>query len=378
MTVAPDIHAADALVLNWYARARPLCLARLKESRDPTTGLFSRQLRNGAWGRTFGTEAATSTAISLIALSRVGADFTSPEETEHSLRALAAEVRTTGYGGALGVALWANAVAGGTDFGHFLAACRVAESDLGTLMRRGNSMELSWLLSGLLHERLRAPTPLLDRLCQEARGVLLARQRPTGLFVHAGRDATFAVRIRRRVATFADQIYSILALAHSAIALGEELAVPACRCADALLARQGPLHQWWWHYQPDSGAVTRHYPVYAVHQDGMAPMAFLTLAAAGARAYRRHAWPGLEWIGANELGCDLLDPGAGTVWRDVHVEGGRVGGWLRDIGELAGFTADGSAATGLALNRETRPYEWAWCLIAEALLTSAPPPRHLA
>lgn len=378
MTFAPDIRAADALVLDWYARARPLCLARLKESRDEATGLFSRQLRDGAWGATLGTEAATSTAISLIAMSRAGADFLSPDETEHSLQALAAEVRTHGYRGALGVALWANAIAGSVDFGRFLGACGVAERDLGALMRSANTMELSWLLSGLLHERLRAPTPSLDRLCREARDVLLARQRPTGLFMHAGREARFAQRIRRRVATFADQIYAVLALAHSAIALGEELALPACRCADALLARQGPLHQWWWHYEPDSGAVSRHYPVYAVHQHGMAPMAFLALAAAGARAYRRHAWPGLEWIWENELGCDLFDPDAGTVWRDVHVERGRVGGWLRDVGELVGFAADGSTATGLVLNRETRPYEWAWCLMAEALLTSGPPPQHLA
>ncbi len=379
MTVAADIRTADTLPLDWYGSARPICLARLKESRDPTTGLFSRQLRDGRWGRTIGAEAATSTAISLIALSRVGASFLSPQQTEHSLQALAAEARTSGYRGALGVALWANATAGGVDFGHFLAACGFAESDLGVHMRSANSMELSWLLSGLLHERLRAPTPSLDRFCREALGVLLARQRPTGLFMHAGRKARFAERIRRRVATFADQIYSVLALAHSAMALGDERALPAaCRCADSLLARQGPLHQWWWHYEPESGAVSRHYPVYAVHQHGMAPMAFLALASAGSHAYRRHVWPGLQWISANELGCDLFDPIAGTVWRDVHVERGRVGGWLRDVGELAGFTADGSAATGLALNRETRPYEWAWCLMAEALLTSAPPPRHLA
>ena len=378
MTVAPHIRADDTLALDWYARARPLCLARLKESRDQTTGLFSRQLRNGGWSRTLGTEAATSTAISLVALNRVGADLLSPVETEHSLRALAAEVRTSGYRGALGVALWANAVAGGVDFEHFLSACGVAESDLGALMRSGNSMELSWLLSGLLHERLRAPKPSTDRFCREVQAVLLERQRPIGLFMHAGREARFAQRIRRHVATFADQIYSILALAYSAIALGEGLVLLACRCADALLARQGPLHQWWWHYKPDSGAVSRHYPIYAVHQHGMAPMAFLALAAAGAHAYRRHAWPGLEWIRTNELGCDLFDPIAGTVWRDVHVERGRIGGWLREVGELAGFAVDGSAPVGLALNRETRPYEWAWCLMAEALLTSRPPPQHLA
>jgi hypothetical protein len=378
MTIAPDIHAADGPVLDWYARARPLCLARLKESRDPITGLFSRQLRNGGWCPTLGTEAVTSTAICLIALSRTSVGLFSPEEMKDSLRTLATEVRTTGYHGALGVALWANAVIDGVDFGHFLDACGVADDDLGALMRSDNSMELSWLLSGLLHERLRAPAPLLDRLCREARDALLARQRPTGLFMHARREAKLAQRIRHHVATFADQIYSVLALAHAAIAFGEEHPLPACRCADALLALQGPLHQWWWHYEPEAAAVSRHYPVYAVHQYGMAPMAFLTLAAAGAGGYRRHAWPGLEWIRANELGRDLLDPTAGTIWRDVHVEHGRIGAWLRNAAEIAGFAADESTTSGLALNRETRPYEWAWCLMAGALLMSAPPLGHLA
>jgi hypothetical protein len=378
MTAALDIHSADRPILDWYTRARPLCLARLKESRDPTTGLFSRQLRNGGWCPTLGTEAVTSTAICLIALSRANAGIFSREEMEHSLRALAGEVRASGYRGALGVALWANAVAGGVDFGRFLDACGVTKNDLGALMRSDNSMELSWLLSGLLHERLRASAPLLDRLCREARDALLARQRLTGLFTHAGREAKLTQRIRHNVATFADQIYSVLALAHAAIALGGEQALPACRCADALLALQGPLHQWWWHYEPGRGAVSRHYPVYAVHQYGMAPMAFLTLVAAGATAYRGYAWPGLEWISANEFGGDLLDPVADTVWRDIHLERGRIGAWLRNAGEIAGFTADKSTAAGLVLNRETRPYEWAWCLTADALLRLGPPPGHLA
>ncbi|HVY19824.1 MAG TPA: hypothetical protein VHA70_07040 [Bauldia sp.] len=379
MTVASDVSAGDAQVVAWYGRARPICLARLMESRDGTTALFSRQLREGEWDRTRGTEAATSTAIGLIALSRIGGSFLSPEETERSLRALAAEVRMTGYRGALGVGLWANAVAGANDFGGFLRDCGVAEGDLRGLMRGANSMELAWLLSGLLHEQLRAPTPALNDLCREARGILHARQRPTGLFMHAGREGKFTQRIRRRVATFADQIYSMLALAHSAIVFGKDVALDsACRCADALLARRGPLHQWWWHYEPDRGAVLRHYPVYAVHQYGMAPIAFLTLAAGGARAYRRLAWPGLEWIGTNEIGGDLFDPIAGTVWRDVHVKRSRIGGLLRNAGEIAGLTADAGAVTGLALNRETRPYEWAWCLMAEALLASPPPGRHLA
>jgi hypothetical protein len=379
MTIVPDIRASDMQVLDWYAGVRPLCLARLRNSFDAATGLFSRQLRNGAWAPTLGTEAATSTAIVLIALSRSNEAILSSDERSRALEALAREVRAKGYHCGLGIALWANAVNDGLAFSPFLAACGVAEGEVTRIFSEANSMELAWLLAGLLHEHLRALSPTIDRLASETLAALLDRQCPTGLFLHATRDAPFAERVRRSVATFADQIYSIMALAYARIALGDEPTLGAAlACADALLSRQGSLHQWWWHYEPNGGAVSRHYPVYAVHQHGMAPMAFQLLAAAGASAYTRRAWPGLGWIAKNELDIDLLDKNAGTVWRDVEPRRSRIVALLCSVGEVAGVAVDSQDATNLDLNCETRPYEWAWCLMAEALLTSPRPAGHLA
>jgi hypothetical protein len=52
---------------------------------------------------------------------------------------------------------------------------------------------------------------------------------------------------------------------------------------------------------------------------------------------------------------------------------------MRDAGEVFGLSGNwGDDASRLRLNRETRPYEWAWCLMAGALLNTAPPPQHLA
>ena len=45
------------------------------------------------------------------------------------------------------------------------------------------------------------------------------------------------------------------------------------QCANAICNLQGPLGQWWWHYDSMTGRVAERYPVYSVHQHAMAPMA---------------------------------------------------------------------------------------------------------
>jgi hypothetical protein len=122
----------------------------LTESHDPLTGLFSRQLRDGRWGDAGKAEATTSTAICLVALSRAGVDGSELGlDRNRSLDSLARSVRN--YPGALGLALWANAVNDGRDFGSFLDLCGHAKEGPRGLIPKLTTMELAWLLSGLLH-----------------------------------------------------------------------------------------------------------------------------------------------------------------------------------------------------------------------------------
>lgn len=369
-----DAATNEAGVADWYGTMRPLCVSRLREAHDSRTGLFSRQLRGGAWDATGEAEATTSTAICLVALSRAGID---PGEigvnAKRSLQALNELVRK--YPGATGLAIWASAVHGGSGYGALLETDRSIPLLLPTL----TTMEISWLLSGLLHawrrEGSAARATAIDLTLTE----LLGRQGAHGLFAHSGNTAHLSDRLRRHVANFADQIYPVQALAFAAIALGKPEALGAARrCADALVARRGPLKQWWWHYRPDDGSVSRRYPVYAVHQHGMAPMAFITLAVAGAEEYRDLAWPGLDWLRNNELGVPMRDKDAGTIWRDIQLDESPVTKRLRDVGEMLGMDGGGAAAPRLRLNRETRPYEWGWCLMAGALLSPPARDEHLA
>jgi len=170
---------------------------------------------------------------------------------------------------------------------------------------------------------------------------------------------------RGRIGSFADQVYPIYAFTMYARAFGVEAALDAARlCADAICRVQGPLGQWWWHYDASTGRVVQRYPVYSVHQEAMGPMALLALQQATGLEYGRFIARGLRWIyGCNELGVDMRDPKTGVVWRSL-----RFSSKPRLIQqELRGWTRPGSEAvpvSGLTVLHECRPYELGWLLYA--------------
>lgn len=366
--------SVEDTVEQWYASVGPMCVARLREAHEPRTGLFSRQLRDGRWDATGDAEAATSTAICLIGLSRAGIDLDEIGADAHrSMEAIGGLGKR--FAGGAGLAIWASATRQGPRYHVYVEPHGGVRAMLPAL----TTMEVAWLLSGLLHEELRGGSGELRRDIDATIAELLRRQGKPGLFAHAGNAARLSDRLRSHVANFADQIYAVQALAFAAINRGgQETLDAARRCADALLARRGPQHQWWWHYHPGTGSVSRYYPVYSVHQHGMAPMAFMTLGAAGKADYRDRAWAGLDWLRRNELSVSMVDESAGTIWRDIQIDENALAKRWRDARELLGGGEDHTSQPRLRLNRETRPYEWGWCLLAGAMLNSRRPAEHIA
>jgi hypothetical protein len=102
----------------------------------------------------------------------------------------------------------------------------------------------------------------------------------------------------------------------------------------------------------------------------------LALEKAGGDDHRDSIWSGLGWLDDNELGASMLDVEARTIWRDIEPAEHKALKLLRDFSEIVG-RREGDTPT-LRLNRETRPYEWAWCLMASAQVTSPPPTGHIA
>jgi hypothetical protein len=81
---------------------------------------------------------------------------------------------------------------------------------------------------------------------------------------------------------------------------------------------QGTSGQWWWHYDYRTGNVIEGYPVYAVHQDAMAPMALLAIQDASGMDYNRWIDRGISWlVNPPETGVSLIDTKADLIWRKI-------------------------------------------------------------
>lgn len=369
-----------------YEALVPLCVTSLVGSYDRRRHLFSHMLYEGAWREVddvYPHETLTSSCIALLGLRRSGIDPADHGiDTAATLSAVVGEVGRTGYVGGIGMALWANAVADG----ERPAARVVADAglDLSSLARDVvpslTTMETAWLASGLLHELHRDRTDAVEVLARAVVEELRLRRfvTSTSLMNHAGPGASLLHRLRGHVANFADQIYSVQAFAFAKLVLDDDAALAT---GEALAGRhcdlQGPKGQWWWHYDARRGHVALRYAVYSVHQHGMAPMALRALAVAGGSPRDQELRSSLAWLDDNELGASMVDPGRSTIWRNVDRTDPSVATRARGALEAAGL-ADGRTPRTVRLNRETRPYEWAWCMYAAAIAAGIDPGRSVA
>jgi hypothetical protein len=149
---------------------------------------------------------------------------------------------------------------------------------------------------------------------------------------------------------------------------------------ERLLSHQHPLGQWGWHYNARTGALVDLYPVYSVHQDGMAPLALLPLERALGVCATPAVARGVDWLfGRNELGEQLVDDERGVIWRSIRRRKQvrpvvyplkaasllRITRWL-DLGARV------APESWLEVDRECRPYHLGFCLQGLAELAAQP------
>jgi hypothetical protein len=343
-------------------------VARLKEALSPSTGLFDRQLRDRQWGATRGTEDMTSTAICLIGIHRSGTAPGAGLDVSRTLDALMEVGRRRAYAGGAGLSLWANAVWDGKPFAAVMRVMGLDPSGHDSVLPSLTTMEVAWLISGLVHEAKRSGDAQAKALMAQARAELISRFVPSAsLLDHCGRRAPLRDRLRRSVPNFADQVYSLQATAFLAIENNdrESLAMSSA-IADQITKLQGEKGQWWWHYNSRKGVVAQPFPVYSVHQHGMAPMALLALRAAGGPDHAAAIARSKSWLFENELQAPLVDDERGTIWRDIEYVPSATASLVRQARSVMNLKNDESAPR-LQVNYETRPYEWAWCLYAAAI-----------
>ena len=240
-------------------------------------------------------------------------------------------------------------------------------------------VEAAWVVSALAAAR--AQVDVEEHLAQARRRLLDSVVPGSPVFPHATGPG-LVKPYRDHVACFADQVYPVQALARLHHSGDDPAALDAARTTAAQICRlQGPEGQWWWHYDARTGEVIEGYPVYAVHQHAMGPMALLDLAEAGGDDYDEPIRRGLRWLlGPAELGAGgepmLLDDDGLTVRKVYRGDPRKI---VRGL-----HTVTTRARAGLrlpvinrvyrpsSLDRECRPYEFGWLYFAWLATLDAP------
>jgi hypothetical protein len=267
--------------------------------------------------------------------------------------------------------LWAAAESGRDDCSKF-AGMLVQHWPDG--QQTCNAVELGWIVQSLV--RLSEVAGLnsdVSEVLKAARKKLLALYNPSSrLFARHNRHG-FTELLSRRVACFADQVYPMVALANYGRNFNDTESIDAAvAVADTICWLQGPMGQWWWHYDVQTGKIAEEYPVFSVHQHGMAPMALLTVDQTAGTDHSKYIEAGLMWLtGQNELNLTMMQPAQGVIWRDIQ---------RREICKMFRFVRGGMALLGwdsihrlagkqwfgYVVNDECRPYELGWILYAWA------------
>jgi hypothetical protein len=350
------------------ADLRPMCVRALRRMYDKELNLFCFTMRRGPNGEQPEGVSHRYTAITLIGLAAQYEDLSEQIMGEGgkdaSYRQLLGDVPHMTSLGDVALSLWA-AVASQRPETE-----KVYESLLrfDPALAPHPTVEIAWALTALCYSpRFFTDSKLADAL---ANRLLKSFNADAGLFPHwQGEPRTQAWRAH--VTCFADWVYPVHALSHYHMLSQSEPAIEAARLSAGRMSRlQGRGGQWWWHYDVRNGHVLESYPVYAVHQDAMAPMAFFALEDACGAKYDECILRGLEWLlKSPERNDSLIDHQADLIWRKVarwepgkFVRGAQA--FMSRIHPSLRFPAVNLFFPAAVIDHECRPYHLGWLLYA--------------
>jgi len=230
--------------------------------------------------------------------------------------------------------------------------------------RQACTKGLAWLLAGIAHAQLACPGTLQDLtdVAVETYHLLRDNQGEGGIFGHSMFPRFFPQTFSNRFGTFADQIYAIYALATFGRAFQiEEPIDSALSCANAVCALQGEMGQWWFLYDKRTCRVVNRYPVFSLHQAGIAPVGLLALGETTGQSFDESIYKGLSWIaGANELGNDLRSLDRGLIWDSIGPRRRIANYWEGALSFMN--ISPGPQAKSLRIRYEARPDHFGWLL----------------
>jgi hypothetical protein len=363
-----------------------LALEALPGMFDERTGFFSHKAVAKDGGYANGQPNvwySTASLVGLLAQRRRPADRVLP--LGKAFDAIHQAVLARGMRGELANMVWASAMA--EDRRGEEALARLVDLD----PRPRASAELGQSLFGLALGG-QAYEPLRDRALRAARAYaaeLLARFTPRADVFRASPRRRIPQRalIESQLSSFASQVYPLHGFAALHAWTGEPLPDAVGRVAGRIVDAQGPLGQWWWLYSVRRRRVLEGYPVYSVHQDGMAFMGLAELERLGVGRYSATLARGVNWIfGENELGVSLAERKPALIDRCIQradADADAAYGLSRaNFGRailrsaMPWAVGDRTAAdpARLAVLRECRSYHLGWLLYADSLVQAAGAP----
>jgi len=360
--------AAASGLTGEIRRLRAMAVRLLGRMYRPQERAFAFRLRRDDRGDILEGTSRRYTAIALIGLAGETDDTVAAVLGDHTCKEVCSRliesVEEFDDIGEVALALWAARAIGHPDAPKVID--RLAA--MAPAHRPWPTVELSWSLAALTVDCM-APSDMTLADAIAAR-LISSFNRRSRLFPHWA-DGAAPSFLRAHVTCFADFVYPTQALAFHHRAAGDARAAEtACLCADRMSELQGPGGQWWWHYDLRTGRVLEGYPVYAIHQDSMAPMAFGAVRDACGRDHGDAVERGLKWLtDPPEIPGSLIDTDSDVIWRKVaRHEPGKL---VRGLQAAASRLAPPLRLPGANLifpptwvDYESRPYHMGWILYA--------------
>ena len=350
-------------------KLREIALSVLPRMFLPEQAVFAHCIRKGASGI-----AAEGVSQRYTAMTLIGLATESPADARGALAgmdpmALVAALlgRTPNWTnlGDTAVTLWAARLWGHGDAERALR--RIQELD--PVHAPHPTVEIAWTVAALTCGADKSPDA--DLAHAVARRLMACYNPATRLFPHqpVGAPAPFW---RAHVGCFADQVYPIQSLAYFGMKFSDQPAIEASRgCGKKICEVMGRDGQWWWHYDVRTGRVVEGYPVYAVHQDAMAPMCLFAAQEASGENFDAAVELGLRWlVRSPEIGgASLIDTDNGIIWRKVcRREPNKLTRAMQSAASWVHSSLRAPGVNGLfpptEIDWESRPYHMGWLLHA--------------
>jgi len=313
------------------------------------------------------------TAISLIGLQSAvlcGLLESGKVQAKERMDTLRGSLRQVNNYGDMGLFLFAAALQSGQEIHDIIEMTwQRMQADLIIKNNPYETMWLSWLLDGFCAAAKLRDKKMLERIRLIAKRLLHNQDINSGLFYRTRNWSNVMTKLKGQISFFCDQVYPIHALSSAYLIAGEKEYLDAVnKCAQRLTQLQGPSGEWWWIYNIPNGTVAEPFPVYSVHQHGMAPMALRQLRKAGGLDLEISCSKGIHWLVKNKLRINMVDGAENIIWRShrrVHMK--RLITISNQIASVLFKHSCTKSAKNLQVDWECRPYELGWLLYAYSL-----------